>query len=159
MKPNAAGAFLVKLTSSFFFIGYLPLMPGTFGSLAAIGLFFLLRIYSWQVYFLFILLIIILGWLVSGRMEEQAGKKDPGCIVIDEVAGMLITFSFMPADLRIVFLGFLFFRILDTLKPYPAGRLQHLSGATGVMVDDLIAGVYANILLQAVLKLASFKTV
>ena len=90
-------------------------------------------------------------------MERLSGKKDPGCIVIDEVAGMLIALSFMPADLKIIFLGFLIFRILDTLKPYPAGRLQHLRGSVGVMADDLIAGIYTNIVLQAILKLASFQ--
>ena len=158
MKPVFSGNFLIKCISSFFFIGYLPLMPGTFGSLAGVGLFYLLQTGNPATYFLFIFCIILLGWIVSGRMEEQLGKKDPGCIVIDEVAGMLITLSFMPADLKIVCLGFLFFRILDTLKPYPAGRLQYLSGSTGVMIDDLIAGLYANILLQVVLKLASFKT-
>jgi phosphatidylglycerophosphatase A len=92
-------------------------------------------------------------------MERFSGKKDPGCIVIDEVAGMLIALSFMPLDLKIIFLGFLIFRILDTFKPYPAGRLQHLRGSLGVMADDLIAGIYTNIVLQVILKLASFKTV
>ncbi len=65
-------------------------------------------------------------------------KKDPGCIVIDEVAGMLIALSFMPYDFKIIFLGFLIFRILDTLKPFPAGRLQHVRGAGGGFADDLI---------------------
>lgn len=145
--------FLVKIVASVFFIGYLPLIPGTFGSLAGIGLFYLLQGSGWAVYFLTILCVLVLGLLTSSKMESLLNKKDPGCIVIDEVVGMLIALSFMPADLRIVILGFLIFRILDTLKPYPAGRLQNLHGATGVMADDLIAAVYTNIVLQIILRL------
>jgi len=151
--------FLVKTISSFFFIGYLPAIPGSFGSLAGVGLFYLLKTSNSPVYFLFVLSTIALGLLTSGRMERLLAKKDPGCIVIDEVAGMLVALSFMPVDLRIVFLGFFIFRILDTLKPYPAGRLQNLCGSVGVMADDLIAGIYTNIVLQVILKLAFFKAV
>lgn len=151
--------FLVKAISSFFFIGYLSLIPGTLGSLAGAGLFYLFKTSNSPAYFLFIFCMIALGLLTSGRMERLSGKKDPGCIVIDEVAGMLIALSFIPPDLKIIFLGFLIFRILDTLKPYPSGRLQHLRGSLGVMADDLIAGIYTNIVLQVILRLAFSKTV
>ena len=157
MKVTAIGSFLIKAAGSFFFIGYLPLIPGTFGSLAGVGLFYLLQTGNPENYFLFTFFLIILGLFVSGRMERLLGKNDPGCIVIDEVAGMLVALSFMPLSPRIIFLGFLIFRILDTLKPYPAGRLQHLRGSVGVMADDLIAGIYTNIVLQVILKLAYFK--
>ncbi|MDD5096885.1 MAG: phosphatidylglycerophosphatase A [Candidatus Omnitrophica bacterium] len=145
--------FFVKAISSVFFIGYLPLVPGTFGSLAAVGLIYLLKNSNSSVYFLSILAVFVLGLLTSGRMEKLLGKKDPGCIVIDEVAGMLIAFCFIPVNLKTIFLGFLIFRILDTLKPFPAGRLQHLRGSLGVMIDDLIAGIYTNIVLWVILKL------
>lgn len=159
MKFHKLGNFLVRTTASVFFIGYLPLIPGTFGTIAGVGLFYLVKGSGWAIYFLVILCIIILGLFTSGRMEKLLNKKDPGCVVIDEVAGMLIALSFLPADLKIVVLAFVIFRILDTFKPYPAGRLQDLRGSAGVMVDDLIAGVYANILLQVILKSISFKTV
>ncbi|TAM41820.1 phosphatidylglycerophosphatase A [bacterium] len=159
MKFTAFGNFLIKATGSFFFIGYLPLIPGTFGSLAGVGLFYLLQTGNPENYFLFTFCLIILGLFVSGRMERLLGKKDPSCIVIDEVAGMLVSLSFMPAIPRIVFLAFLIFRILDTLKPYPIGRLQNLRGSLGVMADDLIAGIYTNIILQVILNLAFSKTV
>ncbi|MDD5465918.1 MAG: phosphatidylglycerophosphatase A [Candidatus Omnitrophica bacterium] len=159
MKFNNLGNFLVKTIASVFFIGYLPLIPGTFGSIAGAGLFYLLWGSGRLVYFLGVLCIIVLGFLTSGRMEKLLNKKDPSCVVIDEVAGMLIALSFLPADLKIVVLAFVIFRILDTFKPYPAGRLQDLHGSAGVMADDLIAGVYTNILLQVILKLVSFKTV
>jgi len=146
---------LVKAISTVFFIGYLPLVPGTFGSLAGVGLFYLLAGIPVPVYFLFVFEIIILGLATCGRMEKLLNKNDPGCIVIDEVAGMLLALSFMPCDFRVVFLGFLIFRILDTLKPYPASRLQNKPGAVGVMGDDLIAGIYTNILLRVILKFTS----
>ena len=151
--------FLIKVTSTVFFIGYLPLVPGTFGSLFGVGLFYLLNGATSVTYFSFILGIITLGLITSGQTEKLLNKKDPGCIVIDEVIGMLIALSFMPYDLKIVILGFLIFRILDTLKPFPIGRLQNMHGAVGVMGDDLVAGIYTNIVLQVILKLASFKTV
>lgn len=153
MKFVSLSNFLVKAIASVFFIGYLPLVPGTFGSMAGVGLFYLLKGVSWPGYFLSIFCVTALGMLVSGKAEKLLNKKDPGCVVIDEVMGMLIALSFMPRDLKIVILGFIIFRILDTLKPYPAGRWQNLRGALGIMVDDLIAGVYTNIVLLVILKL------
>ena len=153
MKFLASRNLLVKAISTFFFVGYLPLIPGTFGSIAGIAIFYLFNGSSWLNYFLFIFCIMILGLLTSGRMEKLLNRKDPGCIVIDEVMGMLIAFSFLPPDPKIIILAFFMFRILDTLKPFPAGRLQNMHGAMGVMGDDLVAGVYANIVLQVILRL------
>jgi len=154
MKFRKAGDFLVKATSTVFFIGYLPLVPGTFGSIFGVGLFYLLKGATSVTYFLFIFGIITLGLITCGRTERLLKEKDPGCIVIDEVAGILIALSFMPYDFKIILLSFLIFRILDTLKPFPAGRLQHWRGSVGVLADDLIAGIYTNIVLQIILKLA-----
>jgi phosphatidylglycerophosphatase A len=153
MRNNPFSSLLVKSICTFFFIGYLPLIPGTFGSLAGVGLFFLFHGGSSLGYFLLILCLAFLGMAASGKMERMLGRKDPGCIVIDEVVGMLIALSFLPPDAKTVFLAFLMFRIFDTLKPFPADRLQNLHGAAGIMGDDLVAGVYSNIVLQLVLKL------
>lgn len=153
MKFGRVTDFLAKFFSTVFFVGYLPLMPGTFGSIAGVGLFYLIKGSNPATYFLFVFGIIVLGLMTSGRTEKLLNKKDPGCIVIDEVAGMLLALSFMPYDLKIIFLGFLIFRILDTLKPYPASRLQNMHGAVGVIGDDLVAGIYTNIVLQVILKL------
>lgn len=158
MRLSDLSNFLTKAVASVFFIGYLPLMPGTFGSAAGVGLFYLLRGASLPAYFSVILCVMILGFLTGTRMEKLLNKKDPSCVVIDEVMGMLVALSFMPFDVKIIILGFLIFRILDTLKPFPVGRLQYLRGASGIMIDDLIAGIYTNIVLQVILKLASFKT-
>lgn len=148
--------FLIKLTSTVFFIGYLPLVPGTFGSLAAVGLFFLIKPVDMPLYFLFIFFIMLLGLATCGRAEKIFNRKDPGCIVIDEVMGMLIALSFMPFDLKIIILAFIFFRIIDSLKPFPASRFQNMHGAAGIMGDDLIAGIYTNIVLQVILKVTSW---
>jgi phosphatidylglycerophosphatase A len=155
MKLTRIIDFLVKAVCTVFGLGYLPLIPGTFGSIAGVGLFYLLANVSALSYFLFILGIIVLGLATCGRMEKLVNKKDPGCIVIDEVSGMLVALSFIPLDFKIIFLAFLIFRILDTLKPYPAARVQNKHGAVGIIGDDLIAGVYTNIVLQFILKIVS----
>lgn len=155
MKFDRLSNFLVKFVSTVFFVGYLPLIPGTFGSILGVGLFYLIKGFSPGFYFLAILVIIVLGLATSGRSEKLLNRKDPGCIVIDEVAGMLIALSFLPAEPKIVILAFLVFRILDMLKPPPAGSLQNLHGAIGIIGDDVIAGVYTNIVLQVILRLNS----
>ncbi len=155
MKFKQISDFLVKAAASVFFIGYLPLIPGTFGSVAGVGLFYLSRGLDPWLYILLISILIVLGLVASGRVEKLSNKKDPRYIVIDEVAGMLVALLFMPYDLKVILLAFLIFRILDTLKPYPASRFQNRQGAIGVMGDDLVAGLYTNILLQIILKLSS----
>lgn len=148
--------FLIKLFSTFFYVGYLPFIPGTFGSIAGIIIFFLLRnnffLYLWLTW-----LVMLLGFLVAGEAEKIFGKKDAGCIVIDEASGMLLSLAFIPYDIRLVIIAFGLFRILDALKPYPAGVLQNLKGSLGVMSDDLVAALYTNIILQVVLRGVSFK--
>jgi len=153
MKFKKIGDFLVKAVSSVFFIGYLPFVPGTFGSLAGVGIFCLLRNTAEITYFLFTLGVVVLGLITSGRMGKLLGKSDPSCVVIDEVAGMLVALSYLPVNFKVIFLAFLIFRILDTLKPFPAGRLEHLPGSVGILADDLIAGIYTHIVLLLILNL------
>jgi len=153
---NKSAKFLTLTISTFFYIGYLPLIPGTFGSLAGLGLYFLIKENSF-LYIFFTAGIILLGFLLSGKAEGLLNKKDARCIVIDEVGGMLLSLLFIPYDIKIALLAFLIFRALDILKPYPARRLQHLKGSRGIMLDDLVAGLYTNIILQVVLRFASCK--
>jgi phosphatidylglycerophosphatase A len=148
---------IIKTLSTFFYIGYLPVIPGTFGSMAGVLLFYLIKD-SLPGYVLFTLLLLILGFLVAGEAERILNKKDSRCIVIDEVCGMLLSLIFLPYDIKLVIIAFILFRILDSLKPYPAAKFQNLRGSPGVMLDDIIAGVYTNIILQVVLRLASFRT-
>jgi phosphatidylglycerophosphatase A len=146
--------FIVKTLSTFFYIGYLPLAPGTFATVAGVFIFYLAKD-SLVTYSLFILLSLVLGFLVSGPAERIFNKKDARCIVIDEVAGMLLCFVFMPYDVRLLVLGFFLFRFFDILKPFPANRIQDLHGSLGIMGDDIVAGLYTNIILQLILRFTS----
>jgi len=151
--------FLVKIISTFFYVGFLPLVPGTFGSMAGVLVFYLVK-GSGILQAVATLLVLLAGFISCGEAEKVFKKKDPKFVVIDEVAGMLISLSFLPDySLKVVVMAFLLFRILDTLKPYPASRLEDLHGGVGIMSDDILAGVYANIILQVVLRALSFKTV
>jgi len=147
---------IIRILSTFFYIGYLPFVPGTFGSLAGICIFILTQADK-TAYLFLTLLITGIGFIVCPRQEKMVGRKDPPCIVIDEVSGMLISLLFLPYDIKIAALAFILFRALDTLKPFPAGRLERLGWGAGVMADDLVAGFYANIILQAALRATSFK--
>ncbi len=148
--------FIIKAISTFFYVGYLPFIPGTLASIVALFLFYLARNSGLAQVFL-TLAVIILGFLVSGRAEEVFNKKDPKYVVIDEVAGMLLSLAFIPYDIRIAVIAFILFRIFDILKPFPIKRLEKLPGAAGIMCDDIAAGIYTNIILQIILRFASFK--
>lgn len=148
--------FLVKTAMSFFGTGYLPFMPGTFASAAGLILYYFLKD-SLYLYIAIVLVLLILGLSLGSAAEKVFRRKDPPQVVIDEVAGILISLAFLPVSAWLVFMGFVLFRILDTLKPFPAGRLQEWHGGIGIMVDDIVAGVYANIILQIVARLASCK--
>jgi phosphatidylglycerophosphatase A len=142
--------------SSFFYVGYLPLVPGTFGSIAGLAVFYFIKGNA-ALFGLGTLGFIVLGFLSAGKAERIIGKKDPKYIVIDEVSGMLLSLVFLPHDARVVVCAFVLFRLLDTFKPYPAGRLQNLKGSLGIMSDDLIAALYTNLVLQVAIRLAVAK--
>ena len=139
------------LISSFFFLGYSPFAPGTAGTLGAVPLFYLMSSYlSGEWYIVLLILITVLAIVVSSRAEKIYNKEDPGEVVIDEVVGYLVTMAFVaPTALNIV-LGFLLFRALDILKPFPCRRLEKMHGGYGIVLDDVAAGVWANILLVAI---------
>ena len=149
--------FLAITISTFFYVGYAPFIPGTFGSLAGLLVFFLVKDYQFS-YIFVTLALIALGFMVSGEAEEIFNKKDARYIVIDEVCGMLLSLMFIPYDIRFVIIGFFLFRLFDVVKPYPAFGMQKLKGGVGVMADDIVAGIYTNIVLQVVWRFASFKT-
>lgn len=162
-------------------VGYLPLAPGTFGSLLGLGLYILLR--SAFLGFLFrvgasrgwnllhiayllvtlellaILAIAVLGTWAASRTEQLSAKKDPGKVVIDEVAGQLVALTSMPMEVGswwTIILAFGLFRFFDIVKPYPARRLESLHGGLGIMADDLVAGVYAALGVALVVSLRWF---
>ena len=142
--------FFVVLSSTFFGVGYTPLVPGTAGSLAGLALWLLVR-NNIPGQLIISAALVVVGFMVCGRMEKLLAKKDPGVVVIDEVLGMFITLCAIPFSIPTVILGFLLFRILDTLKPFPAGKIQDAHGSLGIMGDDIVAACYANIILNLVL--------
>lgn len=130
-------------------VGYLPLIPGTFGSLVGVGIFLVLSRTAVGL-IITILAVTFAGIWAGSRTEDLAGKKDPGKVVVDEVAGQLIAtlpLAFVKQwSITAVIVSFVLFRFFDIVKPYPANRLQDLKGGAGIMFDDLVAGVYAAVL-------------
>jgi len=122
--------------------GYSPIAPGTAGS--AVGALIL-----WLVPFsrgglaLFFVVVTVAGVWAAHRAERVLGAKDPGAIVIDEVAGMTLSVLLLPLTPAVLAIAFFLFRLFDVVKPPPARASEHLGGGAGVMVDDLIAGLYA----------------
>ncbi|MEA3329036.1 MAG: phosphatidylglycerophosphatase A [Candidatus Omnitrophota bacterium] len=138
---------LIKLVASVFFIGYVPFIPGTAASLAGVGLYLLIK-NSQIVYFIVTLVVICLGFLTAGWAERLFAKKDASQIVIDEVAGLLVAFWFVAYEPVYLTAGFVIYRLFDWLKPYPLRRLEKIGGSSGIMLDDIGAGIYTNIILQ-----------
>ncbi|NMH58912.1 phosphatidylglycerophosphatase A family protein [Alteromonas ponticola] len=131
--------------------GLIPMMPGTFGSLAAIPLLFLcLELDIWQFSSL-TFLVSFVGIYICGKTANDMQVHDHGSIVWDEVAGMFVTFLFIPLTLPNIVVGFVLFRLFDILKPWPIDIIdKRLHGGTGIMLDDLIAGAMACLSLQAI---------
>lgn len=122
--------------------GYAPVAPGTVGSALTV-LFLWLLPFSILGLTGFLVLVLVAGTWAADRAERLLGGKDPSAIVIDEVAGMTISLMLAPRNLGAYALAFLFFRIFDVLKPFPAYQSQRIGGGVGVMIDDVIAGFYA----------------
>jgi phosphatidylglycerophosphatase A len=132
--------------------GYMPTAPGTWGSAVGLLLWLLLPASAW-IQLIAIALVVIAGTWSAGVAERHFGKHDPGQVVIDEVAGMLITLFLNPAGWFSAAVGFLLFRAADIVKPFPARRFERLPGGLGIMADDVMAGIYANLALRVILAL------
>jgi phosphatidylglycerophosphatase A len=133
-----------------FGVGYAPVAPGTFGSAAGLLVWWLLPA-STAAQAVAIVAVFIAGWWGGNAAERHFGRTDPGQVVIDEVMGMLITLFMNPVGWKGAAAGFLLFLVFDVIKPYPANKLEQLHGGLGVMADDAMAAVYANLVLRAVL--------
>ena len=163
-------------------VGYLPLAPGTWGSLIGVGVYLTLNLLVYRVLplpsgfvlgfpleairlvlfvlslLMMVVVISIIGARAATRVERLSNRKDPGIVVIDEVAGQLLTFCLTPEPLaaKWVLLGFGLFRFFDIVKPYPARRFEAMHGGAGVIADDLVAGWYAAIVLSAAVAISNF---
>lgn len=132
-----------------FGMGYGPVAPGTWGSIP--GLVFawgLARLAGPWAVVSGAAFFAIAGVWAAGRAEALFGEKDPGRVVVDEIAGQMVTLLFLRPTVPVLVAGFFMFRVLDVVKPWPARRLEDLPGGSGIMADDLMAGLYANLILH-----------
>jgi phosphatidylglycerophosphatase A len=142
----------ILLLATGFGSGYSPIAPGTFGTLVAILIYYFLSNIPSPLYEITLVGFFFLSVWVSENGERFLGKKDDQRIVIDEIIGFLITMLWVPRTIRFVIIGFFLFRFFDILKPFPIRRLEKgFKGGFGVVLDDVVAGVYANIVLRLIL--------
>ena len=129
-------------------IGRAPVAPGTVASAVTIAALWLLALSRAQIIVVFVVVALIGTWAAE-HAERVLGIKDPGAIVIDEAAGMTLSVLLLPVTGPVALLAFVLFRLFDIVKPPPARQAQALPGGAGVMVDDLIAGLYALLIIAA----------
>jgi phosphatidylglycerophosphatase A len=153
--PNPKSRIPALLIATALGVGYVPFAPGTFGSAAGLILWALLPSTATAQGIAILVLFVAGSW--SGSVAERHfGRTDPGQVVVDEVMGMLITLFMNPVGWVGALGAFFLFRIADVVKPYPANRLERLHGGVGVMADDGMAAVYANLALRAALALGNW---
>ena len=136
-----------ELIATCFYAGRSPIAPGTLGTLAALPVIWMLRERPLILPAIW-LAITILGIWAGGEVAHLTGRKDPQTVVIDEISGMMASVLFVPIRAETLLAGFIAFRFFDTLKPPPIRLLERLPGGWGIVLDDVMAGVYVNLLLQ-----------
>jgi phosphatidylglycerophosphatase A len=133
--------------------GYSPFAPGTAGSLVGLLLWWPITWLPLAVQAGLVVLVSLVGVAAAGHVARAVGLEDPGCVVVDEVAGMWLTLLALPLTPWTAAAGFFLFRILDVVKPFPARRLEGLHGGWGIMADDLMVALYGNVLIRLALHL------
>jgi phosphatidylglycerophosphatase A len=154
--PVPASTRLAVFCCTFGYVGFFPVAPGTAGSAAGLAVYALLRAAHLPpaADILPIVVFFVVGVWSGTHAEAYFGTTDPGPGVIDEVVGMLITVYLLPATWAIAIAGFLVFRLLDVIKPWPANAFERLHGGLGMMADDAMAAVYGNLLLRLLVWIA-----
>ncbi|MBS4027754.1 MAG: phosphatidylglycerophosphatase A [Ignavibacteriales bacterium] len=142
--------FFPKLIATGLYSGYAPIASGTVGSLLALLLFYLFNIENHFYELLLVGCTFFVGVYVSNIVAKSVRNDDPSIVVIDEFVGMWLTLVFLPTSIAAYVCAFLFFRLFDIFKPFPARSMESLQGGWGIMLDDVAAGIYANLLVRAV---------
>ncbi|MDH5406340.1 MAG: phosphatidylglycerophosphatase A [Candidatus Aminicenantes bacterium] len=151
--PRTLKEHLIFLIATWFYVGYSPIAPGTIGSVTAIPLLLLIALFaSPLVYCIIVLILLVIAVFVSYKAEGMLCCQDPSQIVIDEVVGFLATMVFIPLGWKNIMGGLLIFRLMDITKPFPVGRAEALKRGVGVVADDFVAAVYANIILRIIMR-------
>lgn len=142
-----------------FYTGYSPYAPGTAGTLAALVLYLILFLAAGnsvvQINMVLTIVLIAPAAFLCGKGEKHFGKKDPSQVVIDEIIGYMVTLFFIPFSYPAAVFAFILFRFFDILKPWPIRKIESIGGGIGILADDVVAGIFANISLRAVLYLLS----
>lgn len=141
---------IYKFIATGFGTGYSPIIPGTIGSLLGVSVFFLLKYLglSLPIWIIICILLFFVGVITATHAEKLFNKKDSRKIVIDEIVGCIIFLLFIPNTKWCIIVGFIIYRILDIIKPFPAESSQRLPGGWGIMMDDLIVSVYTVIIIN-----------
>lgn len=144
---------IAVLLATFVYVGYFPIAPGTAGSIAGLAVYAVFRAAGVLPWFdaAAILALFAAGTWAASVAERHFEREDPGPVVVDEVMGMLVSLAFVHVGVGGALAGFLLFRFFDIVKPWPARRLETLPRGLGVMSDDVMAGIYANLALRFVL--------
>jgi phosphatidylglycerophosphatase A len=154
VEPSLA----TKLFASALFSGYSPVASGTVGSAVALAFYFIPGFESPLIIGILIFIVFALGIRAASVMENRYGH-DPSEVTIDEVVGMWISLFLLPKTYLVALASFLIFRLLDIIKPFPARKFDNMHGGFGIMMDDVIAGIYANIILQLALLVPTIKDI
>ena len=139
--------FFIKLFGTGFYSGFFPFAPGTFASLVALIVFLFPSFHLWYNLLALILIFYWIGVYTAKKIEVLVGQ-DPSIVVIDEFVGMWISLIFLPISVTTIIIAFILFRIFDIFKPFPANYFNNKHGGNAIMLDDVVAGIYANLILQ-----------
>ena len=143
---------LAVLLATVGYVGHFPIAPGTAGSAAALPLYFLVRATGSPAFEVAVMLaLLVAGCWAASVAETHYARTDPGYVVLDEVVGMLVTLLLVPVSITGAVVGFFLFRLFDIIKPFPARQSERLHGGIGIMTDDVVAGIYGNLALRAIL--------
>jgi len=149
LLKNAPFKKSILFLSSGTYLGYLPIASGTFGSLWGIPLFYWLSRKGPWIQLIIVIGLILIAIFLAGQAEKSLGRKDPSQVVIDEIVGYLTTMFGISFSWKMALAGFFLFRIMDIFKPYPIRKIdQRLPGGWGIVLDDVLAGIYCQIILR-----------
>lgn len=138
-----------KIIATVFGIGHFPIAPGTLASLIVVSLYWLfLHKLSWPLHFLLFFLLFFVGVFASSKYASEIGKEDPRNIVVDEAAGQFLVLFRMSEDWPPLLLSFLLFRLFDIIKPFPIRKVENFPSGWGIMMDDLLAAIYAGVIVN-----------
>jgi phosphatidylglycerophosphatase A len=154
--PITPSFIFILLLATGFGAGFSPIVPGTLGTLLAIPLYYFISSISAPLYEVTLVAFFFFSSWISNQAERYWGKKDDRRIVIDEIMGFLVTMLWVPMSIPSVISGFVLFRFFDILKPFPIRHLERVKSGFGVVLDDVLAGIYSNIILHFILRFWSW---